>query len=109
MRPEVENLLSKGRLPASDAEIARIAEWQDAVERIIPPLADEEARALVPLFPDREDDCYGLGWTLLHLVETAPGWPLLDCLRNEANPWMHRSMCRVLNASRQQEGQGGTS
>ncbi|MDB6032726.1 MAG: hypothetical protein JWM16_3064, partial [Verrucomicrobiales bacterium] len=34
--------------------------------------------ALVKVFGP--DDYYGLAWSLLHLIESAPGWPLADCL-----------------------------
>jgi hypothetical protein len=34
------------------------------------------------------DDCFGLEWSLVGLVETAPGWPLADCLENTDNEWI---------------------
>jgi hypothetical protein len=56
------------------------------VTSIQKPVTDEEARILVGLFGP--DDCFGLEWSLVGLVETAPGWPLADCLENTDNEWI---------------------
>jgi hypothetical protein len=48
----------------------------------------DEAKALVELFG--ADDCFGLAWTLLHVIETAPGWPILDALGDTENQWIAR-------------------
>jgi hypothetical protein len=88
MRAEVSQLVGKGLLPSSTSGADRIKEWNGALEKIVPPLSDEEATALTKLFPAVEDDCYGLAWTLIHLIETAPHWPLDQCLQNTDNPWI---------------------
>jgi hypothetical protein len=90
MRPEVRNLLRIGPLPSSTSEIPVIQEWEDALEKITFPLSDEEAGELVALFPACEDECFGLAWTLLHLVESAPNWPIRECLQDTNNPWIVR-------------------
>jgi hypothetical protein len=90
MRPEVSYLVNKGPLPSSSASIQQIKEWQEALERITAPLSDDEAEALTALFPAKEDECYGLAWVLVHLVETAPHWPLEHCLKDRDNPWIVR-------------------
>lgn len=90
MRPAISDLVSKGPLPSSSAGIQEIKDWQEALERITAPVSDEEAEALTALFPAREDDCFGLGWSLLHLIETAPDWPLEQCLGDIRNPWITR-------------------
>jgi hypothetical protein len=36
------------------------------------------------------DDCFGLGWTLLHLIETAPGWPIKAVLDGSQGEWIDR-------------------
>jgi hypothetical protein len=87
MREETLDLVSKGRLPSSKDSVDQIGKWQSALEKIEAPISDEEAKALTHLFPDTEDDCFGMAWSLIHLVESAPNWPLRDCLRNERNPW----------------------
>ncbi|HSI51138.1 MAG TPA: hypothetical protein VLA61_22980 [Ideonella sp.] len=79
MRTVVEELVEMGRLPDEQtATVEALKRIQALVEQIPPPLANEEARALVALLGD--DSCFGLAWSLLHLIETAPGWPLADAL-----------------------------
>ena len=90
MRLEVANLVEKGPLPPSISDLPTIREWQHALEKITAPVSDEEAIALVALFPKVEDECFGLAWTLVHLIETAPHWPLPDCLHDKKNPWIVR-------------------
>jgi len=90
MRPEITHLVGKGQLPSSGSDILAIQQWQQGLEKIKPPLSNEEAAALAGLFPTSDDECYGLAWTLVHLVETAPGWPLQECLQNRDNPWIAR-------------------
>jgi hypothetical protein len=40
------------------------------LEKITKPVSDEEAQAL--LDPFGPDDCFGMAWTVLHMIETAP-------------------------------------
>lgn len=93
VRPEVLNLVRVGPLPNSKSSVQTIAEWSDALEKISPPVSDEEAEVMTGLFPKCEDDCFGLAWTLIHLVETSPHWPLQHCLQDSDNPWIVR-LCR---------------
>jgi len=90
MRPEVKQLVSRGPLPGSKAGVQQVKEWQEAFEKIKPPISDEEAKALSSLFPPTDDDCFGLAWSLIHLVETSPHWPLQECLQNSDEPWVAR-------------------
>ena len=71
MRPEVRAFVADGPLPdreASEEEIDRRERRLTALPR---PVSIEEAAALATCFGS--DDCYGLAWTLVHLIETAPG------------------------------------
>ena len=90
MRPEITNLLTQGLLPRSKSDIQQIQAWQEAFEKITPPISDEEAASLTTLFQPIDDDCFGLAWSLIHLIETSPGWPLLSCLQQIDNPWITR-------------------
>ncbi len=100
MRDAVRRLADLGPLPRSDqVEEERLKMYEDLLSEISRPLSDDEARILVTLFGP--DECYGLAWTLLHLVESAPGWPLSDCLRDEANEWIQRLRLRAERGSRQ--------
>lgn len=44
------------------------------------------------------DDCYGLAWTLLHLIETAPGAQTAEYPADSDNPWVQQLRRRVENA-----------
>jgi hypothetical protein len=81
LRNQVVELINLGPLPNSDADPTLLKVYEDMLASIIPPVTDEEAKRLVKMFG--EDDCYGLAWTLLHLIETAPSWPLWEYLEGE--------------------------
>jgi hypothetical protein len=86
MRDEVRRLIELGPLPDESAPLEAFQRVEKALHAITPPPSPEEARALVRLFGP--DDCYGMAWTLLHLVEKTPGWPLWDCLDDTSNEWI---------------------
>jgi hypothetical protein len=87
VRPQVKELCSFGRLPSEvGADLDLIKRIEDSYRKISRPLSDAEARVLVRLFGD--DGCFGLAASLMHLVETAPSWPLVDCLSNSDNVWI---------------------
>lgn len=96
LRQTVTDFLAAGSLPDEDQSVEAIERWQDLLERIEAPVTDEEAEALLAGFGP--DDCYGLAWTLLHLVETAPGAHTADYPADSANPWIQRLRQRVENA-----------
>jgi len=97
IRPQVAELVKLGVFPAShDVVHAQIEKQQQLLESIQPPLSDDEARELVKVFGP--DDYYGLGWTVLHLIESAPGWPLWDCLRDTSKEWIQTLRQRLENA-----------
>lgn len=76
MRPEVRRLLVLGRMPSDRAPVveATVKAFQDALDDLQPhALTDDEAAALLELFPEGEHSgLYGLEWSLLHSIETAP-------------------------------------
>lgn len=43
-----------------------------------------------------QDSCFGLAWSLLHLIETSPNWPLSDVLSNCSNEWVLRLRDRAV-------------
>ena len=96
MRQAVRELVALGPLPDEEAEEELIKRYEEPLLRITEPVTDEEARALVGLFGP--DDCYGLAWTLLHLIETAPNWALEECLQDDGNEWIRWLRQRVENA-----------
>ncbi len=87
MRPEVAHLVQLGRLPSeNEASPDRIRQFELSYRAIGRPITNDEARALIAVFGD--DDCFGLASSLVDLIETAPGWPLKDCLTNIGNEWV---------------------
>jgi len=88
IRNELDELLKSGALPSSTSAPERINETEELLSKITAPVTDEEARTLVELLPKDEDSCFGLVWTLIHLIETAPNWPLEECLFDTTSPWI---------------------
>lgn len=88
MREDVRAFVALGPLPDEQADEQQIQRHEERLGRITAPVTDEEARALLGMFGP--DDCYGLAWTLLHLIESAPGWPLADALGDADNEWIQR-------------------
>ena len=87
MRPEIRRLVELGKLPTEDdADVENLRKYEVEYRGITRPITDEEAIALLGLFG--EDGCFGLASSLMHLIETAPGWPIRDCLTDTANPWI---------------------
>ena len=74
IRPEIEELERLGPLPADDDDDPGIDRKLFDVEHLLaavdPPVTVEEARVLAALFPRDGGTCYGLAWSLLHLIET---------------------------------------
>lgn len=88
MQPAIVKLLEMGPFPVGDIntepELTDAYQW--LIESIQRPVTDDEARALITLFGP--DDFFTLAWSLIHLIETAPGWPLRDCLEDTSNEWV---------------------
>jgi hypothetical protein len=98
IRIEVSKLVSLGRFPSSQSvSSAAITRQEQLLRAIVPPVTDEEARELVRLFGP--DDYFGAAWTVVHLIETAPHWPLWDCLSDTSNEWIGRLKQRIANRS----------
>jgi len=71
MRKVVVELLALGPLPASDdASVEALKRFEVALKGVSRPVAQDEAMEMAKLFGP--DDCFGLAWSLLHLIETAP-------------------------------------
>jgi hypothetical protein len=89
MQPAVARLVQIGPLPSSSVATASVLqELKALLAEVQTPIADNEARALVRLFGT--DDCFGLAWSLLHLIETSPGWPIEDALQGLNGEWIDR-------------------
>lgn len=97
IRQEILELSSLGVLPSEDdATVELLTVYQELLHSIVVPITDEEAVALVTLFGS--DLCFGLGFSVMHLVETAPSWPIMKCLKNTENEWIVMLRDRLINA-----------
>jgi len=89
IRQAIQTLAGLGPLPVSSAaaeDLGRLESYQELLERITRPVSDEEAAVLMGLLGP--DECFGLAWALVHLVESAPGWPLVEELSKSDNEWI---------------------
>ena len=103
MQPAVQELSKVGPLPGSTKpDITKLEKIESLLTQVKQPISDDEARVLVRLFGP--DDCFGLAWTLLHIIEKAPGWPLFDALDVEDNEWIDLLRLRSENWLRQKFG-----
>lgn len=90
MRPEVQTFVAAGPLPDWDADEEEIDRRVRQLEAISAPVTAAEAQALAACFGP--DDCYGVAWSLLHLIETSPGpVPLVTPPGPDADDW-HRTL-----------------
>lgn len=86
VRQEVEEMRGLGPLPSEDdANLVVLTRYDELYRATTKPVTNEEARILVELFGP--DGCFGLASSIMHLIESAPGWPLEDCLRDLTNEW----------------------
>ena len=114
MRPEVIRLVELGPLPTEDDErpedeiVALLSEYERNLDALERPVTDEEAMALLKVFHPSGDSCFGLAWTLLHSIETAPNWPARPAtsemgkafesrLQGSDEPWLQFLWQRILN------------
>lgn len=104
MRSEVIELGKLGPLPSDESVLdkpngeALVSKYEELIRAIRPPVTDAEARVLVGILGPGE--CFEVEWTLIHLIETAPNWPLSDCLMNTNNEWIATLKQRVINGKR---------
>ncbi|MEW2488801.1 hypothetical protein [Streptomyces sp. NPDC048411] len=89
MRPAVHAFVADGPLPDWDASEEEIDRRDKQLVAISRPVTAEEAKALVACFGP--DDCYGVAWSLLHLIETGPNPVLTAEPDPSANEW-HRTL-----------------
>lgn len=89
MQASIQSLLNLGPLPSSStATVSEVQAIEAQLSTVKKPISDEEAQALPKLFGP--DDCFGLAWTLLHLIESAPNWPINDAMNGLGGEWIDR-------------------
>jgi hypothetical protein len=97
IRKEVAELVDLGSLPPSSSGEAAIRTHEQALGRISPPVTTDEARVLLHCFGP--DDCFGLAWSLVHLIESAPNAPLENEPEADANEWLRLLWSRSQRSS----------
>nr|WP_228454633.1 hypothetical protein [Streptomyces alkaliphilus] len=95
-------MINSGTLPSQEAGEEEIRNAQELLEGVTPPVSDEEAVRLATFFGP--DECYGLAWTLLHLVESAPGAASATYPNPGVNEWVDLLNTRV-RAGRERVGE----
>lgn len=86
MQPSIVILKKFGPLPSFENATAELIDkYQVVFDKISTPITDDEALILAEIFG--VDDCFGLAWTALHLIETAPNWPLKKALQLMNKKW----------------------
>ena len=98
MRESVESFLTLGPLPSETAAPLAIKRHQEALEAITQPISLVEANALAHMFGP--DDCFGLSWTLVHLIESAPSWVSEGHIPDGDKPGLQRLRRRIENAKK---------
>lgn len=95
IRPEVLEFTLLGKLPDSSSPESVIEKCEQALAGIHPPISIEEGQLLVNCFGT--DDCFGMAWTLLHLIESS-ATPVVSVDPGDlANDWVKLLWNRLVN------------
>jgi hypothetical protein len=93
----VERLVSLGPFPAEkDATEAEVELRQALIQEVGAPISDLEATALLSLLGD--DDFFGLAWSIVTIVESAPGWPFWEEILRLPPEWRRMLSDAATNA-----------
>jgi hypothetical protein len=97
VRPEVEQLVAMGKFPHElDATEQQVAEREVLILAIQKPTTDAEAHLLLQILG--EDDFWELAWTVVTLIESAPGGPDWAGIRKVDGEWGETLWRRAINA-----------
>lgn len=94
----LRTLQSMKHLPTdreSEDNPERLELWQTLLDQLPAPVSDLEAIRLSTFFPVDDSDSYGLAWELLHLIETAPTWPIEKALSLAPDYWREMMTARL--------------
>ena len=98
VRAAVARVVALGELPDDTVvdDVDVWAAWEKAFDALERPATLAEAVALLDVFPASGSMSFGFCWSLLHFIETAPGWPARGVL-DDRSPWvvMLRRRCEA--------------
>lgn len=99
MQTAIEQLRTLGPLPPESTEdIDLIQRWQDTLALVSSPVDTSEAQVLCTLFGP--DGCFGLAWSLVHLIETATDLSDEYLAQLPPNEWIHSLLVARKNAKK---------
>lgn len=92
LRASVAELVVLGPVPTDDqagVDPSRADRWESLIGAVHlqGAVTDAEATALVRLLSEDGSDSFGVAWALVHVVESAPAWPLWGALEQLDGPW----------------------
>ena len=89
IRDSVRDFMALGPLPNEASPVDAFDPlFIERLKKIARPVSMEEASLLLQSFGP--DDSFGLAWSLLQLVETAPDCPVTEPPPASANQWVRR-------------------
>lgn len=99
LRVPVRELVERHDLVLSDDVSGETLAWAETlILSFSRPAQDDEAAMLLGLLSRSDDDCYGLNWSIMHFIETAPNWPDWSVLATVEGEWAARLRTGALNA-----------
>ena len=83
----IEKLKKLGPMPSEySVDVEVVNKYEGLIHQIRTPLKDSEVEILIGLFGP--DSFYGLAWTVVSLIETAPNWIMKVSRINSENEWV---------------------
>ena len=100
MRAAVRELVERPGVILSDDAPPELVEWVDGLVSGLrgTKATDDEAIALLELISRSDRDMYGLNWSIVHFIETAPAWPIWPALMQTTGQWARELKIRLRNA-----------
>jgi hypothetical protein len=100
VRDSVQRIVAWGRLPDDGHDIGEdmLTKWAAAIDGLEGPLTDDEAIALLSCFPPDDSTVFGVSWSLLHKIETAPYGPTFIEALDDRSWWVALLKERAIRA-----------
>lgn len=103
MREEVTRLVALGAFPSErKTTIEQVEERGALVLALKKPATLEEALALLDIFPATEETYHGLAWSVVHFIESAPGWSDKAVAPDDSRYWPEFLRGRAIRGRKKQ-------